>query len=110
MAGRLLNWFRDYLSGRTQRVVIADVPSSWSPVVSGVPQGSLLGPLLFVVFINDLPEAVSNGSSAIYADDTKLYRTVRSTTDSERHKNPCRTSTYGALKIISSLTHRNVKY
>ena len=105
MARRLLNWFRDYLSRRTQRVVIEGVPSSWSPVVSGVSQGSLLGPLLFVVFINDLPKAVSDGSSGISADDTKLYRTVRSTTDSERLQESLSTSTYGALKIISSSTH-----
>ena len=74
VAGRLLHWFRDYLSGPTQRVVIEGVPSSWSPVVSGVPQGGLLGPLLlFVVFVNDLPEAIFDGSSSIYADNTKLY-------------------------------------
>ena len=76
VAGYVLHWFRDYLSRRTQRVVIEGVASSCSPVISGVPQGSLLGPLLLVVFINDLPEAISDGSSAIYADDTKLYRAI----------------------------------
>ena len=83
VAGRLFHWFRDYLSGPTQRVVIEGVPSNWSPVVSGVPQGSLLGPLLFVVFVNNLPEAIFDGSSPIYADDTKLYRTICSPTASE---------------------------
>ena len=83
VAERLLQWFRDYLSGRTQRVVIEGVPSRWSPVVSGVPQGSLLGPMLFVVFVNDLPEAIFDGSSPIYADNTKLYGTICSTTASE---------------------------
>ncbi|CAB4016590.1 Hypothetical predicted protein, partial [Paramuricea clavata] len=72
---RLLDWFRDYLSGRIQRVVVEDVPSSWVPVISGVPQGSILGPILF---------AISNGSSeAMYADDTKLFRNINSTTDGD---------------------------
>ncbi|CAB4002849.1 Hypothetical predicted protein, partial [Paramuricea clavata] len=84
VTGRLLDWFRDYLSGRTHRVVVEGVPSSWVPVISGVPQGSILGPILFAVFINDLPEVISNGSSeAMYADDTKLFRNINSTTDGD---------------------------
>ncbi|CAB4010566.1 Hypothetical predicted protein [Paramuricea clavata] len=84
VTGRLLDWFRDYLSGRTQRVFVEGVPSSWVPVISGVPQGSILGPILFAVFINDLPEVISNGSSeAMYADDTKLFRNINSTTDGD---------------------------
>ncbi|CAB4013121.1 Hypothetical predicted protein, partial [Paramuricea clavata] len=84
VTGRLLDWFRDYLSGRTQRVVVEGVLSSWVPVISGVPQGSILGPTLFAVFINDLPEVTSNGSSeSMYVDDTKLFRNINSTTDGD---------------------------
>ncbi|CAB4017575.1 Hypothetical predicted protein, partial [Paramuricea clavata] len=75
--GNLLNWFTDYLHGRVQRVVVDGVASDWATVTSGVPQGSLLGPILFVIFINDYPNVVSDTSqTALYADDSKLYKSI----------------------------------
>jgi ribonuclease P/MRP protein subunit RPP40 len=71
----LLSWFESFLSNRRQRVVLGDVISSWRVVRSGVPQGSVLGPLLFVLYINDLPEYVED-TCKLYADGSKLISIV----------------------------------
>ena len=75
VAGNLLRWIEAFLSGRKQQVVVSGCHSQWSPVTSGVPQGSVLGPLLFLTYINDIPDTVTS-SIKIFADDTKVYRSV----------------------------------
>ena len=69
----MLRFMKSYLQGQQQEVVIGGVKSGVLPVKSGVPQGSILGPLLFVIFINDMFNCISEGTNiALYADDTKI--------------------------------------
>jgi retron-type reverse transcriptase len=67
----LVKWIKSFFTDRKQRVIIGDNSSEWEDVTSSVPQGSVLGPLLFTIFINDLPERVKN-ECKLYADDSKL--------------------------------------
>ena len=81
--GRVLEWIRSWLTGRRQRVVLNGRFSSWEEVLSGVPQGSVLGPLLFVIFINDMDDTVELLTSILrkFADDTKMGKKVRTDVD-----------------------------
>lgn len=81
IVGSLWKLLQSYLAGRRQCVVVDGQLSDWLPVCSGVPQGSILGPLLFLVHINDLPSFISFSSTLLFADDTKLSKAVSSTLD-----------------------------
>ena len=80
--GKVLDWIKNFLSNRTQCVIINGVSSSTGKVTSGIPQGSVLGPLLFVIYINDLPDVVDPLTLVfLFADDTKLFREIKSSAD-----------------------------
>ena len=78
--GQVLNWIKDFLCDRTQYVSVKGNKSDYTSVTSGVPQGSVLGPTLFIYYINDLP-SVTNKEVHIFADDTKAYSEINSLED-----------------------------
>ena len=71
-----LKWFSSYLTGRQQYVEIESASSYLLTLKTGVPQGSILGPLLFLIYMNDIPNATNNFIFILYADDTSLFRTI----------------------------------
>ena len=73
--GNLLKLLENYLTDRQQRVVLNGQTSSWQNVYAGVPQGSILGPLLFLIYINDLPEGLTS-MCKIFIDDASLFSKV----------------------------------
>ena len=77
ISGDVLRWIENWLRGRKQRVVLGGQESEWSDILSGVPQGSVLGPILFVLYINDIDDTV-NSKILKFADDTKIYHRVDS--------------------------------
>ena len=76
ITGTALKWFSGYLTGRQQYVEIESTSSCLLPLKTGVPQGSILGPLLFLIYMNDIPNATNNFEFILYADDTSLFRTI----------------------------------
>ncbi|CAB4026219.1 RNA-directed DNA polymerase from mobile element jockey, partial [Paramuricea clavata] len=120
--GNILNWFRSYLQDRRQQTTILGATSLPSQVISGVSQGSILGPVLFLLCENDLPSSVKNSSIATYADDTKIFKEIHnigdaaslqedlsnfesSSSDMGLHLN---TSKCKALRVTGK--HRKIKY
>ena len=80
---QIVSWIQSFLIGRTQSVVVNGKMSDHVPVTSGVPQGSVLGPLLFLLYINDLPDSVTS-QVRLFADDTAVYLTIASPTDCQK--------------------------
>jgi len=78
--GKVLHWISNFLKNRKQRVVVGGEHSEWAEVVSGVPQGTVLGPLLFLVYINDLADNL-NSNIRLFADDCVIYREINSDRD-----------------------------
>ena len=83
MGNSIINWIEKWLTDRRQRAVVDGEVSSWKSVLCGVPQGSVLGPILFLVYIDDLEEGVT-GNILTFADDTKLFRKTKEIGDKKK--------------------------
>ena len=103
ITGKLLKWVEDFLTDRQQRVIVAQEKSSWTKVMSGIPQGSVWGPLLFIVFINDLPSVAVNSLIKIFADDTKVFKAISTIQDAEDLQTDIDKLTLWAKKMATSL-------
>ena len=98
ISGNLLNLFRGFLNDRHQRVVFNGLLSDWAPILAGVPQSSILGPLLFLIYINDLFDKL-NSFIKLFADDTSLFSSVYDPNNSPKVLND-------ALNKISEWTYK----
>ena len=83
IGNKVTNWIDFYLSGRRQRVCVNGTYSDWAPVTSGIPQGSVLGPVLFTIYINDLPDEITS-DIYLFADDTKIFTEIKSDEDVQK--------------------------
>jgi retron-type reverse transcriptase len=81
ISGNELLWFESYLTNREQQCVANGILSSVGKVRCGVPQGSILGPLLFLLYINDLPQCLQKTTPGLYADDTEIYASSHNVND-----------------------------
>ena len=79
--GNTLRWIKAFLTNRQQRVIINGTSSDWTGVTSGVLQGTVLGPLLFLIYINDIVSNVRHLNTSLFADDCALYRTINDAND-----------------------------
>ena len=84
--GNTHKWITSILSERSQKVILENKESQPKPVQSGVPQGTVLGPLLFLTYINDIPQGLTEGTKLrLFADDSLLYRTIKKTRETQKY-------------------------
>ena len=86
IGGSLLEWFMHYLKDRKQKVIIRGQTSELGNIKAGVPQGSVLGPLLFLIYINDLPDGIKSNIK-LFADDATIYIDFENKTEAENKLN-----------------------
>ena len=73
---KVIDWIKSFLTNRKQRVLVNGIASGWHDVISGVPQGSVLGPILFVIYINTLVDVVQHSDLFLFANGNKLFKII----------------------------------
>ena len=109
VSGQLLEWIRCFLTIRSQQVIVNGHYSEWLPVVSGVPQSSILGPLLFILYIDDVRHSVNHSCIKIFADDISLYSQVSIYDDCLKLQNDLSKVFQRSIKWQLTLTLPNVR-
>ena len=107
--GEVLEWVRDFLSDRRQRVMLNGGSSDWRNVVSGVPQGSVLGPVLFIIYVNDMPDQLRKFCK-IFADDAKIYSAAGERSDQEELQSALLDSCYWGQEWLLEHNINKCKY
>ena len=101
--GPLLSWLRSSLTNRSQRIVLRGHYSSWISVLSGVPQGTVLGPILFLIYINDISRKITSNTK-LFADDLKVYKVLRDTKqDVDKHRKILLEWNLGAMRLAADI-------
>ena len=80
MKNPILGWIRNFLIGSSQRVVVSSAKSEWAPVTNGIPPRSVLRPVLFIIYVNDLPDII-HSSIQMFPDDTKVFNKITCPSD-----------------------------
>ena len=103
----IIGWIENFITGRTQQVVIGEECSGWMPVTFGIPQGSVLGSMLFVIYINDLPETVRS-DVYLFADDTKIFKALNSDNDKDILQSDLTNLMDWSEKWLTQFSHRQM--
>ena len=110
IAGMLLTWVVSFLTERKQRVRVGDMFSDFCDVLSGVPQGSVLGPLLFLGYIDNIVQHPSNSEMVLFADDAKMFLNVESNYDIECFQKDIESVCDWAIDGLFHLMLKNAKF
>ena len=109
ITGKVISWVTGFLNNRKQAVCVNGTVSKWAKVMSGVPQGSVLGPVLFIIYINSLPDSVTNHIK-LFADDNKLWAPVKTIEDCDALQNDITASSLTLFIRILTFVFSQIRF